>query len=306
MEKKIIAIDGGGIWGIVPAYILMQIERQIDDHLFNHVDLVAGTSTGGIIAGGIARGLSMDKILAFYQEDGPQIFSKQSFIKQAKSVFGLFGSKYSTEILKENLLERLGDITLDDLYIDYLSTAYNMTDGRPRFFSKSQEGSLKLVDVIAGGAAAPTYFVPNKIGGKEYSDGGLFCANPAMSAFAEAKGLYSGIKAEDIFLLSLGTGSKEQGYSSVYKWFKYKWIRPLIDIMMSADAGVAHYQLVQIYKSAKAPGNYYRINGRIPKGIDKEMDDASPENIKVMMSFAEDLFMKNKRRIKEIAAKLKA
>ena len=127
--------------------------------MFNYVDLVAGTSTGGIVAGGIARGLPMKDVVDFYLQDGPEIFGEQAFYDKIKSGFGFFGGKFETKYLEGKLIKRLGDVTLGDLYVDYLSTAYNMTDGKPRFFSKSQESKLKLSEVIAAGAAAPTYFL---------------------------------------------------------------------------------------------------------------------------------------------------
>ena len=302
--KKIISIDGGGIRGIVPAIVLQRVEEELQDHLFNHVDLVAGTSTGGIIAGGIATGMPMQNVVKFYLQDGPSIFGEVAFIDSIKSVFGYFGGKFEITDLRDKLKERLGDVTLGDLYIDYLSTAYNMTDGKPRFFSRSQEGKLKLADVIAGGSAAPTYFDPHTIGGKEYIDGGVFCSSPAMSAFAEIKTLHN-VRAESIFMVSLGCGNRLHGYSSAKRWFKAKWVKPLIDIMMGADAGIAHHQLVQTYKSVGHSENYYRINSKLPDYVHPDMADASPKNMKALVKFANHLADKNSRKIKIIAERLK-
>ena len=302
--KKVVSIDGGGIRGIVPAIILQRVEEHLQDHLFNHVDLVAGTSTGGIVAGGIARGLPMHKVVEFYLEDGPEIFGEQSFIKKIRSGFGFFGGKFEADVLREKLVKRLGDVTLGDLYVDYLSTAYNLTEGKPRFFSKSQEGKLKLVDVITAGAAAPTYFDPHVIDGKEYIDGGVFCASPAMSAFAEIKTLHN-VRAEEILMISVGCGNRLQGYSSAQRWFKARWIKPLIDIMMGSDAGIAHHQLVQTYKSVNASGNYYRINSKLPDYVNPDMAAASKKDLEGLVKYANELADKNSRKIKTIADKIK-
>lgn len=302
--KKIISIDGGGIRGIVPAYLLKCIEEEMQDHICNHVDLVAGTSTGAIVGAGVSTGTPMAKILELYFKQGPQIFEK-NFRTKWKSVFGLKGGKHDVHNLIKILEDAYGSGTLNDhLKTDFLCTAYSMTDGRPRFFSKKQEGNLKLGKVIAASAAAPTYFDPVMIEGKEYIDGGVFAGNPAMSAFAEIKGLYPGTVAEDIFLVSLGTGNRLQSYDTVKDWFKFKWINPLLDIMMASDGGVVHHQLVKIYQSVNENSNYFRITGKLPANISSDMGDPNIVNMEYLLEFAKFLEKKNKSKIKEIAEKL--
>lgn len=300
--KKLISIDGGGIKGIVAAYQLLELERELGDHLCNYFDLAAGTSTGSIIAAGIASGMSMEKILKLYLEEGPYIFgiSNKHFIK---TVFGFKGGAYSDERLQEVMEKHFGDTTIGNLKTNFLATAYNMTDGKPRFFSK-QESELKVADVVQASSSAPTYFDPKVIDNKHYIDGGVFCSNPAMSAFAEIKNLYN-LPADDIFVLSIGNGDRSQGFQNMDKWFKYKWVRPLIDILMASDAGVVHYQLVKIYKSVSRPDNYWRLNSKLPDYVDEDMGNASKKNLNAIMKFAEENANKNKRKIKAIAKKLK-
>jgi len=304
--KKVISIDGGGIRGIVPAYLLMCIEEEMQDHLCNHVDLVAGTSTGAIVGAGISAGISMDKMLDLYFKEGPNIFEK-NLRTWWKSVGGLKGGKHDVNNLIKILESYYGEGSMAKiLKTDFLCTSYSMTDGKPRFFSKTQEGDLPLGRVVAASAAAPTYFDPVTIEGKEYVDGGLFAGNPSMAAFAEVKSLYKGLAAEDIMMVSLGTGNRLKEHSSVKDWFKFKWISPLLDIMMASDGGVIHHQLVKIYQSVNEASNYYRISGKLPANIDDDMGCAKLGNMDNLLEFAKYLEKKNKKKICEIAEKLQS
>lgn len=290
--KKILSIDGGGIRGIIPARILMRLEEDLGAPLNNYIDLVAGTSTGGIIAASIAAGKPMNEVVDLYLEEGVYIFQKKWYR-------GLINSKYPDHQIDLPLEEHFANMKLVDLKIDFLTTAFNITDGKPRFFSKRGEGPMFVRDVLRATTAAPTYFNPAVIGEKEYADGGLFATSPTMCAYAEAKSLYKK-SASEMFVLSIGTCSKVQGYENASKWHKFKWITPLIDSLMSSDAGVTHYQLMQIYKSINLPGNYFRINGNLPDYIDSSMDNNKRENIQAMLEFADELYDQQEKKIKKI------
>src|SRR5215211_2196105 len=72
--RKVLAIDGGGIRGVLPAALLATVEDSLGEPVVDYFDLVTGTSTGGIIALGLASGLSAHEILDFYLEHGPGVF----------------------------------------------------------------------------------------------------------------------------------------------------------------------------------------------------------------------------------------
>ncbi|MEO0969847.1 MAG: patatin-like phospholipase family protein, partial [Cyanobacteria bacterium J06639_18] len=74
MPFRILSLDGGGIRGIVTAQILSLIEKQIDQPLNEYFDLIAGTSTGSILAAAIATGIRSEKIVEFYRENSSLIF----------------------------------------------------------------------------------------------------------------------------------------------------------------------------------------------------------------------------------------
>ncbi len=297
--KRILSIDGGGIRGVIPTYILMKLEELIQDKISNHFNLIAGTSTGGIIAAGLGTNYSAEDLLNLYLIEGPKIF-QHTFRQKIRSVYGLKGSKYPDKNIERVLNQYFDGIKLSDLTTDFLCTAYNMTEDRPRFFSSDQEGDLLIEDVLRATSAAPTFFNPKTIDGKDYVDGGVVSNNPAMCAYAEAKSLYK-TQAEDMFILSLGTGTTLDSYRDIRKWFKLKWISPLIEIMTGADSGVVHYQLVQIYNSINMRDNYWRINSSLPVGFDGAMDNASEEGLSQLLQIAESLYCKNKKKLEKIA-----
>lgn len=302
--KKVISIDGGGVRGIVPAYILMCIEDKLPGKLGDYVDLVAGTSTGAIVAAGVSAGVPMREVLDIYFKEAPSIFAK-TFKTRRKSIFGLRGGKHDVHNLISILERYYGSGSMDDhLDVDFLCAAWDMTDGRPKIFTKQRHGHLPLGRVVAASASAPTYFNPTEIESREYLDGGIFAGNPSMLAFTEIKEL-SAAKAEDVLLISIGTGNRSKGTKSVKKWWKWQWIK-LIDIMMASDGGVVDYELAQIYRATNVPGNYYRIQGKLPETIDKDMGSAKEGNLENLLQFAKSLAVEFEDEINSIVLNLQA
>jgi len=302
-EKVIISIDGGGIRGIVSSYILNIVEKELGNPLVDYIDLAAGTSTGAIIAAGIASRIPMERMLDLYLTEGPNIFSRD--LKQRiKSVNGLRGGKFDLENFQSILRKYFSDSTLNDLECDFLATSYNMSTAKPEFFNRRIEGGKSVVDVVSASAAAPTYFSPVEIDMDFFIDGGVVTSNPSMVAFAELKNYYN-LPADEIFILSVGNGARLKHYDDPSKWFKLKWINPLIDIQMSADGGVVHFQLSRIYKSIDKSDLYYRINDYLPSDISTDMGNASKKNINNLLKFAETVANKSEQKIENIIKKLK-
>jgi patatin-like phospholipase/acyl hydrolase len=304
--KKLISIDGGGIRGIISAYILMKIEEELQDHLVNYVDLVVGTSTGAIVGGAITNGMPMQDVVDFYLTDGPKIFNKKNFKHNIRSIWGLKGGRYDVNILISHLEARYGKVKMKDLKTNFLCTSYNMTVGKPLFLTNKDNPDLLLSHVVAASSAAPTYFDPVRLDGQECVDGGLFASNPGMVGYAEIKDMFRHLTGDEIFTLSIGNGNRLEGNKNVENWFKLKWIEPLIDIMMAADGSVVHYELTKIYQSINASKNYYRLTDILPPQIERDMACATSKNLNELYKFADSIVVKNKVKIKEIAEKLKS
>ncbi|NUY80081.1 patatin-like phospholipase family protein [Flavobacterium sp. MAH-1] len=341
MKKKIriLSLDGGGIRGIITCVILKYIEEQIQrfDHpeakLGDYFDLVAGSSTGGLLASillfpgkeGKAR-FSVQEALDLYAKNGETIFNV-SFWEHTLNIFGLFNEKISKRNLEKRLDEVFGNLELKDFTKPCLITSYDIFDRKAKFFS-SHEANISLEnffvkDVCRATSAAPTYFEPARIKslyGQEFTliDGGVFANNPALCAYAEARKIrFSTILADeekpdfpsinDMLLVSIGTGEVLKPYS--FEKFenagKIRWIAPLIDILLSANAETVDYHLLKMYESLgkRNRQNYYRLVPQLGKAS-PEMDNVSAKNIYELIQTGLVFVDKNRETLSEIARKL--
>ena len=211
-KKRILSIDGGGIRGIIPLCALIELEKVTGKPTRELFDLIAGTSTGAIIAGGLAHGLSAERCLEIYQEGSTTVFRRDWILW----LTSLFSYKYRTAPLHELLHKFLDNPKLNELPIDVMITATQVSNGRPWYFVRDNPanaqttGELKLIDCIAASSAAPTYFEPWVVPGiGACVDGGVGIAgNPVYQSCVEAfyytpVGNYT---PEDTLVVSLGTG----------------------------------------------------------------------------------------------------
>ena len=316
---NILSIDGGGIRGIIPGQILVEIEDSFGIEVAKEFDLIAGTSTGGILAcahllpnptNSKKRKFTAQEVVDLYFERGDEIFDIPFFHK-VKTAGGLLDEKYPEDGIEDALDDYFGDVWLKDLLKPCLVTAYDIRRRKGHFFGqhkakKDPDYNFKAKDVARATSAAPTYFECAKVTSEKGSvypliDGGVFVNNPSLSAYAEGRTLFNSngkeAKAKDMKILSLGTGHsrKRYYYSKAKNWGMAQWVQPVIDIMMSGSADVAHYQLDQIYGTIDNPDQYLRIDGDLKgTGIDPEMDNATQENMERLKDFGKRLFDKNK------------
>src|SRR3954462_8760457 len=127
VDMKALAIDGGGIRGLIPALVLAEIERRTGRAMTTMVDVIAGTSTGGIIACGLARPepMSAEEIAAIYEVDGPSIFDR-SAVKIITSANGYLDERYDDDGLVASLQRHLGTTRLSEATTRVLITAYDL------------------------------------------------------------------------------------------------------------------------------------------------------------------------------------
>jgi predicted acylesterase/phospholipase RssA len=270
---KALAIDGGGIRGLIPALVLAEIEARTGRPIATMVDLIAGTSTGGIIACALARPnpMAAARIAEVYTVDGPKIFERR-LVKEISSGAGFLDERYDSGALVDSLRRHLGDARLDDATVPVLITAYDL---QSRAALILREG-LSMVDAAHATAAAPTYFEPVKVGDRTLIDGGVFATNPAVFAYAEGP-------VE--LLLSLGTGehTRPLPYETVRDWGKLEWAEPIIDVVFDGGADAVDTQM-----RALAGDAYLRLQTRLDEASDA-LDDASEENLAALQREAERL-----------------
>lgn len=239
--KKILALDGGGIRGMMTVEVLAELESMLrqqlgaDEHfvLADYFDFVAGTSTGAIIAACISLGMKVSDIRTFYISSGEEMFDKAFLLKR-------FRYKYEDENLAARMQEVFGkDTTLgtDKLKTVLMMVMRNASSDSPWPVSNNpfakynqrvrEDGSprdncnldIPLWQLVRASTAAPVYFPPEvvKVGDKEFIfvDGGITTYNnPAFQAFLMATvepykmGWHT---AEDkMLVVSIGTGTSPQ------------------------------------------------------------------------------------------------
>jgi uncharacterized protein len=214
---KILSLDGGGIRGVFPAAFLAKLEEHVDKPIGSYFDLIAGTSTGGIIAIGLGLGLSAKDILKLYEDQGPAIFDQQHGIlgnfvrKRMRGALHWFGSKYSSQPLHDALAGILGERRLGESRTRLVVPAWHpmlervyiyKTAHHPRLETDYRVGAL---DAAMATAAAPTFLKPHMTGDAiELVDGGVWANNPIGVATIEALGMLNW-PADRLKILSIGT-----------------------------------------------------------------------------------------------------
>lgn len=268
--KRLLAIDGGGLAGLIPAEALIEIERQLDlltgtpAPLCERFDLIAGTSTGAILAAGLALGLKAATLRDFYLQFGREIFSKSWWPVR-------FWHSYPSGPLEKHLKNVLGEETTlgcEQLRTQILIVTKNATQGNDWFFSNNphnkffqNNSAIPLWQIVRASSAAPTYFPPHTIAvpdgngatsSYEFVDGGVSSYNnPALQVFLEATipqyGYGWPMGVDQLLLMSLGTGFNsttiDAGRAAGYN--KLDWARYVVKEMMN-EANLQQNLMLQI------------------------------------------------------------
>ena len=214
---KILSLDGGGIRGVFPAAFLAKLEEQVGTPIGSYFDLIAGTSTGGVIAIGLGLGLPASEILRLYEKQGPAIFDQghgpvEDWVRQrVRGVRHLFSSKYSSTPFREALAGILGQRRLGESRTRLLIPAWHPMLERVYIYKTAHHPRLETdykglaLDAAMATAAAPTFLQPHVTRESiELVDGGVWANNPIGAATIEAVGLLNWPAAR-LKILSIGT-----------------------------------------------------------------------------------------------------
>lgn len=281
---KILSIDGGGIRGVYPAHILKCIQERFNVSLYEEFDMIAGTSTGSIIAAAAATKIDMCKVLELYRTHGNDIFRKGRFWNIShigtfnKTISLLCCSLYKKEELYNVLNLTLGDVRLGEISKPLLLPSSDIGNGDVHVFKSQYSGiykrdcSVKLVDAVMASCSAPMYFNPTRVNEYLLADGGIWCNNPALASVLEVHKRLD-VKLEDIKILSIGTGRSKKGYgvNADKHWgFLFGWERTvLVDYVMSLQSQSTHNYLGMLLDKDQ----YIRINFESDKQL--SLDDCS-------------------------------
>ena len=263
---QILSLDGGGLKGIFSAAILAAIEEDLNINVIDHFDLIAGTSTGGILAIGLGLGLKPREMLEFYLAEGKTIFPNEFGMATARQYVA---RKFSAKPLAAVLKKHFKDKRFGDSAKRLLVPAYNLGENDIYIFRTAHCENLKrdykipAWKVALSTSAAPTYFpCAREIDSLRLIDGGVWANNPSMVAITEAYGPL-GIPLTQVRVLSIGTFNEVTDYHKRLDQGGYwQWRKTAVEVIMRGQSiGAANQARFFIGKE-----NYFRINPDIPAG----------------------------------------
>ena len=330
--KRILSLDGGGTRGLITARWLEALEVELGSPLRENFDLIAGTSSGSILACAISAGIPASEIVRLYKENVTHIFPKQSTfwgkywlpIKQT-----LFSYKYDGKGLEKFLQEAFKEQKFCELEAKTLIVTYDVKHRTPlilKSFSKRFD-NLRTWEVVRASAAAQTYFPTKRLNirQKKYAfsehsstemmetpliDGGNVENNPTLCAIAEAiRQNSSTFQLKDLIIVSIGSGRPVKSYepdrikNSAIKapWSALKWGVPTLSILFDSSVISGHYIASQLCNSSR----YFRLNLNLEepkedgsnsdKAVSIHMDDTSAEHLEQLERLATN-FLENENK----------
>lgn len=243
----ILALDGGGLRGAFSAHLLKRIEDEFEVTLNSRFDLVAGTSTGSILAAAVVLKRPLTAVAELYEKQGPTIFTNRWW-----SADGYLAAKYDASVLKAALETGLGAATLGEIiHPALIIPAADIGNGQVHVF-KSQYDSefvrdkdVRVADAVLASCSAPTFFAPHKVGNYRLADGGIWANNPTLVAAVDAVRRCR-VELSRIRILSIGTGAERFTYPrrpglGARAWgFMTAWQRgKLVELMLSLQSQAA-------------------------------------------------------------------
>ena len=301
---RILAIDGGGVRGIIPALILKRIESETGKPISKQFDLIAGTSTGAILALGLVKPSETDArqpafrgsdIVSLYRDYASTVFPSSFFILRDLRRF--LHPKYAPDGVDSVLERYFGDYMLGESVTPVLIPAYDIEDHERLWFSDLSNPELYMKDIALGATAAPTYLPPHRFAiqrgslgiGRTFRkdtvtlvDGGLFANNPSAEAINYIERLQAqapinrGNPDNSILLVSLGTGKlapKKYSFDEVWGWGVVNWINPLLEIAFD-DPAIDD----QVEREMADRGPYFRLQTDLG-GEPTPLDDSSKRSM---------------------------
>ena len=260
---NILALDGGGLKGLFAAAVLAEFERDLKVSLIDHFDLICGTSTGGLIALGLGAGMTPGEIVEFYENHGPKIFPRRTWLRQ------IFSAKHQSEPLRSALEEIFGERTLRGSRIRLVIPAYSLDEDdvyifkTPHHHRLVRDGSELMVDVAMATSAAPTFLPAFKLRNNRLIDGGVWASNPTLVGVAEAISMLA-VPRTAIRVLSLGTTEGvSANKNNLDRGGFVQWARPGAKILLRAQSlGTLHAAEHLI-----TPDHIERIDHKVPDGL---------------------------------------
>jgi len=314
---QILALDGGGLRGLYTASVIKSLEDQLGGSIRRHFDIITGTSTGGLIALALGRGISGRDIQRFYLENGTTIFPANGLSGFLRRIRTLVQARYSNTDLEATLKALFADdgegqLIMGDSQSRLVIPTFLAGESIPRLIKTPHAARYgydwKLPMWVVGMAtsAAPTYFPSFEYDGRNYIDGGVWANNPSLVGVVEAKDL--GADLTKIRVLNIGTT-----YSTSQVVFQH-WFGRLVRFRRSGYVGWAAQILPTVMQANSYATSSMYVHQLLERGnsfvINKQVDRGSSRLDKIedslfleMGESAGELYYAQLRRFFEHTAK---
>jgi patatin-like phospholipase/acyl hydrolase len=316
---KVLSVDGGGIRGIIPAIFLTELEYRTAKPIHELFNIMAGTSTGGLLVLGLSKPDPKAPEKAQYRaEDLVNLYRNEGRLIFPTSAWGRLGintvadERYPLRGIESVLEKYFGNTLLSDALTEVIVTAYEIHNRenwifRRRNAKRDPRFDFKMKYVARATSAAPTYFEPARITPEKSSevyymiDGGLYANNPAMVAYIEVMRNYSNLAQEKFLLLSLGTGEvlKPIPYKKAKTWGLLGWAKPTIDILFSSTSNATHYQLSTLFSGREPDFTYSRFEARLDEAY-SDMDKTVEKFMHYYNSVAKRMISDRSREVDDL------
>jgi len=326
---KILSIDGGGIKGVFPAFFLTLLEDELKNRedgktkIYQHFDLITGTSTGGIIAIALALGISAKEIYHLYLDNAKKIFGNKKNLWWGQIMNPAHERDFLEKLVRDKFKESNNgtDPRLANCKTDVCIPIYDLIKGNPSVLKTKyhpafeRDYHIPAYQAAMATSAAPTYFAPytsdyedlngTKKGFANKVDGGVMANNPTLVALLEALKAFK-VEMSDLEILSLGTGYKKfTDGGSREKWGLHYWMvknkrKRLIELFMQSQSQLVANYISLLYqgidKTEKDNPNfvYDRIDVLLSQDNCIEMDESNTTKIKNFAELASIEFQDNR------------
>lgn len=335
---KILSIDGGGLRGVVSLTILKKIEELTGKPIWQSFDLIAGTSTGGLIASALTipkeKGnknagskYTLDDLMKIYLQRGQEIFPPphNKLEEWLKPADGTLHPMFEEDGIKKVFEDVCGNSRMNDALTHIMVCSYDLANNAPLFFKtrssqKNENQNILIYEIARATSAGPTYlpafelYYPND---KEFPqrlciDGGVFINNPSMGALSEFSKNHEeygfgkaneDITYEDVFVLSIGTGTYSGQITAEEAKNKGKlfWATRISDIMMRGVNKTTDYEMQEMM----VPGNYLRLSIDIKEEEFSEMSRADNKAADYLIKQTMEQVIENDKKMNDLSLLLK-
>lgn len=317
---RALAIDGGGVRGLIPARVLERVEALTEKPIWESFDLISGTSTGGLIALALSAPDPKDNSKArwtpremaeLYLDAGKTIFPQGFLHLPFKQV--LF-DKYSAGSLERELHARLDPSTVSEAKTDVVVTSWNLTNNAPAYFNSREAGTkfddVPMWQVARATSAAPSYFKPCVITEVKdekhpkdyyYVDGGVFANDPAKVAYLA---LRRDSPDRPIVLLSIGCGDARPFKPDKDDlWGALPWAERLVHLFMTAPSELVEVELKELADTGHSL-EYLRLTPKLGHDASPKLDCATDKNMRALERSAKGLLDENAAALADLCKKL--